>query len=90
MPLDSKGRYYFVGSGGGGGGGYGITLNEDSKFSYLYVLGLLNSRLLRCLLESPSARHSEVATSPSNRQYIEQLPIRPINSADPANVPRHA
>lgn len=86
--ADLEGRYYFVGSGGGGGGGYGITLNEDNKFSYLYVLGLLNSRLLSAFLKSISTpfRGGYIAL---NRQYIEQLPTRPVNFTDPADVARH-
>ena len=85
--ADLEGRYYFVGS-GGGGGGYGITLNEDSKFSYLYVLGLLNAQLLSAFLKSISTpfRGGYITL---NRQYIEQLPIRPINFADTADVAHH-
>jgi len=50
--FDQNGTYYFVGSGGGGGGGYGITLLEGANISYLYLLGLLNSRLLSTYLKT--------------------------------------
>jgi hypothetical protein len=44
--ADTRGDYYFVGSGGGGGGGYGIVLKADCELSALYVLALLNSKVL--------------------------------------------
>jgi type I restriction-modification system DNA methylase subunit len=85
--YDSEGQYYFVGSGGGGGGGYGITL-EEGDLSPLYVLGLLNSRLLDFYLQNISSpfRHGWYAY---NKQYIERLPIRRINFDDPEDVARH-
>jgi type I restriction-modification system DNA methylase subunit len=76
--LDSTDYYYFVGSGGGGGGGYGITLKAEGKIAYQYVLGLLNSKLLDAYLRSITSRFSGGYYA-YNRQYIEQLPIRPIN-----------
>ena len=86
--ADLDGQYYFVGSGGGGGGGYGITLQDDSKISYLFLLGLLNSRLLSDYLKRISTpfRGGYIAL---NRQYIEQLPIRSIDPTSPADVQRH-
>lgn len=86
--VDLSGSFYFVGSGGGGGGGYGITLHKDVVFSSLYLLGLLNSKLLSAYLKSNSTpfRGGYIAL---NRQYIEQLPIRPINFSDPADKKRH-
>jgi len=86
--LDRSGHYYFVGSGGGGGGGYGITLRSGAGLAYEYVLGLLNSRLLDFYLRRASTpfRGGYYAY---NRQYIEGLPIRTIDFADPADVARH-
>jgi type I restriction-modification system DNA methylase subunit len=86
--ADLEGKYYFVGSGGGGGGGYGITLRESTKFSYAYLLGLLNSKLLSGYLKGTSTpfRGGFIAL---NRQYIEQLPIRGIDLSDPAEKARH-
>lgn len=85
--IDAEGKYYFVGSGGGGGGGYGIALKED-MFSYYYLLGLLNSALLSLYLKKISTqfRGGYIAL---NRQYIEQLPIRPINFSISADKARH-
>jgi type I restriction-modification system DNA methylase subunit len=85
--YDAEGHYYFVGSGGGGGGGYGIILKEGD-LSPIYVLGLLNSRLLDFYLQNISSpfRHGWYAY---NKQYIERLPIRRINFGDPADVARH-
>ncbi len=86
--LDTEGLFYFVGSGGGGGGGYGITLKNDISMTYQYILGLLNSQLLDAFLKSSSSvfRGGYYAY---NRQYIEQLPIRPINFSDPTDKSRH-
>ena len=86
--ADLEGKYYFVGSGGGGGGGYGITLRESTKFSYAYLLGLLNSKLLSGYLKGTSTpfRGGFIAL---NRQYIEQLPIRGIDFSDAAEKARH-
>ena len=80
--LDEDGELYFVGSGGGGGGGYGITLKSGVEFEYAYLLGLLNSRVLDFYLKliSSSFRGGYYAY---NRQYIEQLPIRPLISQIP-------
>ncbi|HKV57729.1 MAG TPA: N-6 DNA methylase [Ktedonobacteraceae bacterium] len=86
--ADLNGTYFFVGSGGGGGGGYGITLLEEKQISYLYLLGLLNSRLLSVYLKSITStfRGGYIAL---NRQYIEQLPIRTINFSNPTDRARH-
>ncbi|MCG2768289.1 MAG: Eco57I restriction-modification methylase domain-containing protein, partial [Anaerolineae bacterium] len=86
--LDDDDWYYFVGSGGGGGGGYGITLKHGEFIAYQYLLGLLNSQLLDFYLKRVSTpfRGGYYAYS---RQFIEQLPIRAIDSADPADVARH-
>ncbi|MBA2441384.1 MAG: Eco57I restriction-modification methylase domain-containing protein [Rubrobacter sp.] len=86
--LDGDNFYYFVGSGGGGGGGYGITFKSDSRASYEYVLGLLNSKLLDSYLKmfSSAFRGGFYAY---NRQYIEQLPIRTIDFSDPEDAGRH-
>ena len=87
--LDTTDHYYFVGSGGGGGGGYGITLSDEYlSLTYFYLLGLLNSTLLDWLLKQTSSPFRGGYYS-YNRQYIEQLPIRPINFDDPADAARH-
>ena len=86
--ADLEGRYYFVGSGGGGGGGYGITLFKETDISYLYLLGLLNANLLSFYLKTISTRFRGGYIA-LNRQYIEQLPIRPIDFSDPADKARH-
>lgn len=86
--LDSTDFYYFVGSGGGGGGGYGITLKPDERMAYEYILGVLNSNLLDHFLKSFSSPFSGGYYA-YNRQYIEQLPIRPIDFSNPADKTRH-
>ncbi|MBI5829059.1 MAG: restriction endonuclease subunit M, partial [Chloroflexi bacterium] len=68
-------------------GGYGITVDE-SQISYAYLCGLLNSRLLDfCLKQVSTTFHGGYFAA--NKQYIEQLPIRPINFSDPADKSRH-
>ncbi|MEP0804300.1 MAG: Eco57I restriction-modification methylase domain-containing protein [Chloroflexota bacterium] len=86
--LDSMDYYYFVGSGGGGGGGYGITLKTETQMTYEYLLGLLNSKLLDVYLKAYSSSFSGGYFA-YNRQYIEQLPIRPIDFTNPAEKAQH-
>lgn len=69
---DLDGTYYFVGSGGGGGGGYGISLPEGSKDQYLYLLGLLNSKLVSTFLRM-------ISTLPG-RLHSSKPPIHPTGS----------
>ena len=86
--YDSKGHLYFVGSGGGGGGGYGITLKSSYEFNILYILGLLNSKVLDyCLKAISTTFHGGYYAY--NRQYIENLPIRTINLNDPQDKSHH-
>jgi len=80
--------HYFVGSGGGGGGGYGITLSVADDAGYLYLLGLLNSRLLDTYLKTFSSRFRGGYYA-YNRQYIEQLPIYTIDFSNPNEKALH-
>jgi hypothetical protein len=86
--IDEEGKYYFVGSGGGGGGGYGITLSAGTRISDLFLLGLLNSRLLETYLKTISTpfRGGYIAL---NRQVIGQLPVRTINFSYPSDKVLH-
>jgi hypothetical protein len=78
--LDDSGLIHFVGSGGGGGGGYGINLFKSTEVAMEYILGVLNSSLLDWLLKKTSSRfHSGYYSY--NKQYIEPLPIRTIQSS---------
>ncbi|MCL4275534.1 MAG: Eco57I restriction-modification methylase domain-containing protein [Anaerolineales bacterium] len=86
--ADLEGQYYFVGSGGGGGGGYGISLLPDKEINYLYLLGVLNSKVISEFLKSISTTFQQGYYA-LNRQYIEQLPIRQINFSDLADKARH-
>jgi hypothetical protein len=85
---DLEGTYTFVGSGGGGGGGYGVTLHMDIRLDYSYLLGILNSTLVTRYLRVTSTpfRGGYIAL---NRQYIENIPIRPIDFDNPADVALH-
>jgi hypothetical protein len=67
----------------------GITLKPDYIPQGLnYLLGLLNSSVLRWYFPSVSAPFRGGWLS-ANRQFLSQLPIRPINFTDPADVARH-
>ncbi|NLN59387.1 MAG: N-6 DNA methylase [Deltaproteobacteria bacterium] len=79
--LDESGRYSFT-------SGYGITLKESIPENLKYILGLLNSKVLDFFLK----RVSTTLRGGFFRyftQFIEQLPIRTINFADPADVALH-
>jgi len=80
--FDDSDFYYFVGSGGGGGGGYGIILRDEYvSINYLYLLGLLNSKLLDWFLKQASSTFRGGYYSCS-RQFIEKIPIRTIYFSD--------
>lgn len=79
--YDEGGDYAFT-------SGYGITLKNNIAESPKYVLGLLNSRVLDFYLK----RISTTMRGGFFRyftQFIEQLPIRPINFSDPADKAKH-
>jgi len=67
----------------------GITLKPAYMHQGLpYLLGLLNSRLLRWYFPFVSVPFRGGWLS-ANRQFLSQLPIRTINFDDPADVARH-
>ncbi|HUU12552.1 MAG TPA: TaqI-like C-terminal specificity domain-containing protein, partial [Terriglobia bacterium] len=79
--LDERGEYTFT-------SGYGITLKSGVTESVRYVLGLLNSKLLDFYLKSISTT-LRGGFFRYFTQFIEQLPIRPINFSDAADKARH-
>ena len=88
--LDRTDFYYFVGSGGGGGGGYGITFGEEfDETDYLYLLGILNAKLIDWFLKRASSPFSGGYYS-YNRQYIEQIPIHTVRSGEAAEKRRYS
>jgi type I restriction-modification system DNA methylase subunit/fido (protein-threonine AMPylation protein) len=66
----------------------GVILKRETKLSALYALGLLNSTLLDFYFKRQTVPFRGGFFS-ANRQYIEQLPIRPINFANPVDKARH-
>lgn len=79
--LDEKGEYAFT-------SGYGITLQERIEESPKYLLGLLNSKLLDWYLK----RISTTLRGGFFRyftQYIEKLPIHPIDFSNRADKAQH-
>jgi hypothetical protein len=82
--LDLDDKYYFINV---TTGGYGLVTNETLP-SLPYLCALLNSRLLDFYLKKVSTTfHGGYFAA--NKQFIEQLPIRPINFSDPADKARH-
>jgi hypothetical protein len=82
--LDLDDKYYFINV---TTGGYGLVTNENLP-SLPYLCALLNSRLLGFYLKRVSTTfHGGYFAA--NKQFIEQLPIRPINFSDPADKARH-
>jgi type I restriction-modification system DNA methylase subunit len=78
--FDPDGEYYFV-------SGYGISL-DTFRESSLYILGLLNSRLLDFFFKRVSTK-LRGGFYRYFTQFIERLPIRRINFDDPTDVARH-
>ena len=67
----------------------GITLKSAyQEQGLVYLLGLLNSRLLRWYFPFVSAPFRGGWLS-ANRQFLSQLPISTINFSDPADKVRH-
>ncbi|MFZ1761984.1 MAG: N-6 DNA methylase [Nitrospira sp.] len=86
--LDSKGHFHFVGSGGGGGGSYGLVAKSHTGYSLLYILGALNSKLGDWFAKVANSRFGGGYYS-FNRQYIEPIPIRPIDFKDSNDKASH-
>jgi hypothetical protein len=91
--ISQTGKYGFDNSklyftGGGNGPYYGIRWNENNIHSLHYLQGLLNSKLLDFYLHKISSPFRGGYWSYGKR-FIEQLPIRTINFADPIDKARH-
>jgi hypothetical protein len=82
--LDQSDNYYFINV---TTGGYGIT-GDESSGSLTYLCGLLNSRLLDFYFKRVSTPfHGGYFAA--NKQYIEQLPIRPIDFSSSTDTAIH-
>ena len=66
----------------------GITLPSSSQLSPFFLLALLNSRVVDFFFVRTAAPFRGGFRS-ANRQFIEQLPIRPINFTVPADRAEH-
>jgi len=78
--FDDGGHFYKT--------GYGIILLDGVKESPLYMLGLLNTKLLfQYLLQVGTTLRGGYVRFWT--QFIERLPIRTINFDDPTDVVRH-
>ncbi|MCK4391763.1 Eco57I restriction-modification methylase domain-containing protein, partial [Candidatus Bipolaricaulota bacterium] len=66
----------------------GVLLPDEGPVGYLYLLGLLNSKLLDFCFRNNSVTFRGGFFS-ANRQYIEQLPIRTIDFSDLLDKARH-
>jgi len=86
--YEPSGMIHYIGSGGGGGGGYGLTLKNRADISILYLLGLLNSSFLDWQVKLRTSRfgHGYYAY---NRQYIQSLPIYPVDLSNRKGKAKH-
>jgi hypothetical protein len=66
----------------------GLILKEKDDVRWLYILGLLNSKLLDCYLHHISVPFRGGFYS-ANRQFLEPLPIHHINFDNPAEKKMH-
>jgi hypothetical protein len=66
----------------------GLVLKEQSDSNYLYIAGLLNSRLLDYYLHLISVPFRGGFYS-ANRQFLEPLPIRRIDFDNPTDKKMH-
>jgi len=66
----------------------GLILKDEGDACYLYVLGLLNSRLLNFYFQRISMTFRGGFYS-ANRQFIERLPMRCIDFENPAEKKMH-
>lgn len=79
--LDERGEYAFT-------SGYGITFKSGVAESPKYILGLLNSGLLDWYLK-------KISTTMRGgffryfTQFVEKLPIRPVNFSDSLDKAQH-
>jgi hypothetical protein len=82
--LDQADHFYFINV---TTGGYGIT-STDQRVSLPYLCALLNSRLLDFYFKRVSTNfHGGYFAA--NKQFIEQLPIRPIDFASASERAEH-
>jgi type I restriction-modification system DNA methylase subunit len=79
--FDEDGIYAFT-------SGYGITLREEIAESPKYILGLLNSKVLDFYLQKVSTP-MRGGFFRYFTQFIERLPIHPINFSNPAEKACH-
>jgi hypothetical protein len=82
--LDYADHFYFINV---TTGGYGITTDHPAV-SLPYLCGLLNSDLLDFYLKRVSTNFQGGYLA-ANKQYIEQLPIHPIDFTDAVDRERH-
>ncbi|MHB8859961.1 MAG: Eco57I restriction-modification methylase domain-containing protein [Thermoleophilia bacterium] len=67
-----------------------IKLNaEQDGFSHLYLLGLLNSKLMQHIFEVQNPQMVEKVFAEIKVIYVERLPIRWINFSDLTDKPRY-
>jgi type I restriction-modification system DNA methylase subunit len=79
--LDENGEYAFT-------SGYGVILKNSIKESPKYILGLLNSKVLDFYLKSVSTT-MRGGFFRYFAQFVEQLPIRAIDFANPEDKAMH-
>ncbi len=81
--FDENGEFYLDNVDVGG-----MTLKDDARANYLYVLSLLNSGLLSWYLTKISTPFRGGFYS-CNKQYLTQLPIKLLDISNPEDKARH-
>ena len=82
--LDRSDKFYFINV---TTGGYGIT-SDAKNGSQEYLCALLNSHLIDFFFKR-TATTFRSGYFAANKQFIEILPIHPINFSNPADKSRH-
>jgi len=81
--FDQDGHAYFI---GGAAGGYGIILRPE--WNYYYVLGLLNSKLIDCLIKQHTTQ-MESGFYSFEARFIRSTPIHQIDFSNLRETSNH-
>jgi len=65
-----------------------LIQKAEHKYSLKYLLGILNSKLMRSYYENKFANRSTLTVNIS-KTFLDELPVRQIDSADPAERKAH-
>jgi hypothetical protein len=66
-----------------------ISLKTETNLSLLYILGLINSRLMQKIFALQNPQMVNKVFAEIKVIYVEKFPIRPIDFSDPTDTARH-